>query len=194
MTMHDNGVDDYVQASTLWPEVIRALRPILLGAGLNETVKWNKPCYTHDGANIAIVQEMKAFLALMFFKGALLDDPDGVLQEQGPNSRSARRMTFTSVGDVHRLESSIIGLVQQAVAVERAGLAAPTPPPLELVAELRERLDADPHLAAAFDRLTPGRQRQYHLHIAGARQSTTRRSRVDTCIPRILAGKGLRDR
>ena len=187
-------VDHYLRNAVGWPDEIGALRPILLGCGLGETVKWNKPCYVDEGSNIAIIQEMKAFLALMFFKGALLDDPDGVLQEQGPNSRSARRMTFTSVGDVHRLESSIVGLVRQAVAVERAGLAAPTPPPLELVAELRERLDADPHLAAAFDRLTPGRQRQYHLHIAGAKQSTTRRSRVDACIAQILAGKGLRDR
>ena len=187
-------VDDDLRNAVGWPDEIQALRPILLGCGLSETVKWNKPCYVDGDRNIAIIQEMKAFLALMFFKGALLSDPDGVLSEQGPNSRSARRMTFTSVGEVHRLEPSIISLVQQAVAVERRGLAAPAPPPLELVAELQERLDADPRVAAAFGALTPGRQRQYNLHVAGAKQSATRHSRVEACVPRILEGKGLRDR
>jgi len=192
--MHDNGVDDYVQASTLWPEVIRALRPILLGAGLDETVKWNKPCYTHDGANIAIVQEMKAFLALMFFKGALLTDPHGVLDEQGPNSRLPRRVTFTSVDEVRRLRNAVTNLVQQAIDVEGAGVELPPAPPPELAAELQERLDADPALAAAFAGLTPGRQRQYNIHISGAKRAATRVERVAACEPLIRAGKGLRDR
>ena len=97
------AVDEYISQSEKWPEVIAALRPILLDSGLTAQIKWAKPCYTHDGRNIVIVQEMKDFLALMFFKGALLNDPDGVLEEQGPNSRSARRIRFTSVDDVTRL-------------------------------------------------------------------------------------------
>jgi uncharacterized protein YdeI (YjbR/CyaY-like superfamily) len=187
-------VDAYLVASEQWPAEIAALRTVLRGTGLAETIKWGKPCYTNDGRNIAIVQEMKDFLALMFFKGALLDDPDGVLHDQGPNSRSARRMQFTSVADVDRSAGTIARLVEHAVAVEDAGLAVEPAPDLELVTELQARLDADPALRAAFEALTPGRQREYHLHIGGAKQSATRESRVDACVPRILAGKGLRDR
>jgi uncharacterized protein YdeI (YjbR/CyaY-like superfamily) len=187
-------VDEYIKGSKLWPAEIRALRPTLLGCGLAEAIKWGKPCYSDDGRNIVIIQEMKAFLALMFFKGALLADPDGVLEEQGPNSRSARRITFTSVGDVTRLAGTITALVQQAIAVEDAGLVVPPASELLLVDELQDRLDRDPAFRKAFESLTPGRRREYHLHISSAKQATTREARVEKYAPRILAGKGLRDR
>ncbi len=194
MTTSDPAVDEYLEAATRWPDELRAMRRILLGCGLEESVKWNKPCYSHEGANIAILQEMKPFLALMFFKGALLEDPDGVLTEQGPNSRSARRITVASVDDVSRVQPSVQGLVEQAIAVEAAGLRAPAAAPPEVAPEFAARLDADPVLAAAFSALTPGRQREYHLHISGAKQAATRHKRVAACVPRILAGRGLRDR
>lgn len=187
-------VDAYLAASELWPAEIGALRVQLLAAGLDETIKWGKPCYTHDGRNIALVQEMKDFLALMFFKGALLDDPAGMLHDQGPNSRSARRMQFTSVADVEQSAAAVARLVEHAVAVEDAGLTVEPAPDLELVEELQARLHADPVLREAFEALTPGRQREYHLHIAEAKQASTREARVDRCEQRILAGKGLRDR
>lgn len=187
-------VDAYIAASEGWPEVMRALRPVLLGCGLTEDLKWAKPCYTHDGRNIVILQEMKDFLAAMFFKGALLDDPAGVLEEQGPNSRAARRIRFTSVDDVTRLRTAVEAAVRQAIVVEESGLVVEPAPELVLVAELQRRLDGDPALQAAFAALTPGRQREYHLYVAGAKQTSTRESRVDACAPRILAGKGLRDR
>jgi len=186
-------VDDIIQRSAHWSDAMARLRPVLLGAGLAEEVKWNKPCYSYDGANICIMQEMKDFLALMFFKGALFDDPDGVLASQGPNSRSAKRIELTSVDEVVRLEGTIAAYVDLAIEAEEAGLA-PEPVELELVAELQDRLDADDELAEAFFELTPGRRREYNLHIGGAKKSETRASRVDACVPRILAGKGLRDR
>ncbi len=188
------AVDEYVQRSQQWPEVIDALRPILRGCGLAEDIKWRKPCYSHDGKNIVIVQEMKPFLAMMFFKGALLDDRDGVLEAQGPNSRSAMRMCFTTPADVRRLRKTITSYVEAAIALEDAGATVPPPGALELVDELRARLDEDPGLAAAFAGLTPGRQREYNLHISSAKQSATRTSRVEKCVPTILAGKGMRDR
>ena len=192
--MTNPTVDELIRRSTSWADEMTALRAVLLGCGLTEEVKWGKPCYCHDGQNIAIVQEMKAFLALMFFKGALLTDADGVLREQGPNSRSARRVELTSVADVDLRRQAIEGLVASAIAVEASGVPAPPAPDLVLVDELQRRLDADPALRAAFDALTPGRRREYHLHVAGAKQASTRESRVDACVPRILAGKGLRDR
>ncbi len=187
-------VDAYIAGSERWPDEIGALRPMLLDAGLTEQIKWRMPCYTHGGKNIVIVQEMKDFLSLMFFKGALLVDPDGVLEEQGENTRSARRMTFRSVGDVERSADTVARYVGAAIEVEEVGLAVEPPPDLVLVDELRDRLDADPVLRASFEALTPGRQRQYHLYISEAKRSSTRESRIDACVPKILAGKGLRDR
>ncbi len=190
----DIDVDTYISRTEQWPAEITALRRILLASGLTEATKWGKPCYSHDGANIVIVQEMKNFLALMFFKGALLSDPAGVLHAQGPNSRSARRMQFTSVDDVERLAGVVTEYLDEAIAVEEAGLEVEPAPELELVEELQHRLDENPELKAAFEALTPGRQREYHLHISSAKQSSTREARVDKFVPKILAGKGFRDR
>jgi uncharacterized protein YdeI (YjbR/CyaY-like superfamily) len=187
-------VDGYISGSEKWPDEMAALRPILLGSGLAEEFKWYKPCYTHEGKNIVIMQEMKEFLALMFFKGALLKDPDGVLEDQGPNSRSGRRVCFTSVEDVTRLAGTVEALVAEAIDVEEAGLEVDPGPDLVLVEELQSRLEADPVLRAAFESLTPGRQREYNLYFSGAKQAKTRVARIDRYADKILAGKGLRDR
>ena len=187
-------VDAYIQASKRWPAEITALRRVLLSTGLTEEFKWRSPCYSHDGKNVVIVQDMRNCLALMFFKGALLADPDGVLVDQGPNSRSARRIEFTSVDDVTRLAGTVRAYIDEAVSVEELGLKVGPHPELVLVEELQNRLDQDPALKAAFAALTPGRQREYNLHISGAKQAKTREARIDKHAPKILAGKGLRDR
>lgn len=192
--MTNPEVDAYVDRSERWAEEISALRPVLTRAGLDEEIKWRQPCYTHDGHNIVILQEMKSFLAVMFFKGALLTDPEGVLEDQGPNSRSARRIRITSVDDATRLAPVIAAYVDEAVEVERSGLQIDPAPELDLVDELRVRLDDDPALRLAFDGLTPGRRREYNLYVADAKQATTRASRAGKAAARILDGKGLRDR
>jgi len=187
-------VDAYVERSDRWPTEIAALRPILLGCGLAEAIKWAKPCYSHEGRNILILQEMKDFLAVMFFKGALLSDPEGVLEDQGPNSRSARRICIRSVADVTELGGTIAASVAEAIDIEDSGRQVEPAPELVLVEELQARLDADPALREAFEGLTPGRRREYNLHISSAKQASTRAGRVDACVPKILAGKGFRDR
>ena len=146
------------------------------------------------GKNIAILQEMNDFLALMFFKGALLNDPEGILEEQGPNSRSARRIRFTSLEDVARLTDTVRAYINEAIAVEEAGLKVGPAPELTLVAELKSRLDQDPALKAAFEALTPGRRREYNLYFSGAKQASTRAARVERYVQKILDGKGFRDR
>lgn len=186
-------VDAYIKRSTKWPEEMSALRSILLGCGLAEELKWGKPCYSHDSANIVILQEMNAFLSLMFFKGALLSDPQHVLVEQGPNSRSARRIEFTSASDVTRLSKVVTSYVKEALRVEADDLQLGPKPQLVLVDELQQRLALDPRLKTAFEALTPGRQREYNLHVAAAKRSSTRISRIDTCASKILSGKGFRD-
>jgi uncharacterized protein YdeI (YjbR/CyaY-like superfamily) len=187
-------VDAYIADSQRWSDEMTALRPILLGAGLTEEIKWRKPCYSHEGKNIVILQEMKDFLALMFFKGALLRDPNGVLEMQGPNSRSACRIEFTSVEDIARLTDTVAAYLEEAIDVAEAGRDVGPAPQPDLVDELRDRLDQDPELSAAFASLTPGRQREYNLYFSGAKQAKTRMARVDRYIPKIRGGKGLRDR
>lgn len=190
----DPKVDAYIARSSKWPAEMAELRPILLGAGLDESIKWGKPCFSQGGRNIAIMQEMNDFLSLMFFKGALLEDPAGLLRSQGENSRSALRLEFTSVGEITEQADRIRDFVAGAVEVEAKGLSVGPAPELELVDELTERLAQDPELAAAFEALTPGRQREYNLHFSDAKQAKTREARIEKYAPQILAGKGMRDR
>lgn len=187
-------VDAYIAASDQWPDEIAALRPLLLASGLDEHIKWGKPCYALGDANVVIVQEFADHLALMFFKGILLDDPAGVLEDQGPNTHAAKRMTFDSVEQVEERADLVAAYLTEAIEVEKAGTPLPPRPDEELADELANRLADDPDLAAAFDELTPGRQREYNLHVSGAKQASTRERRVDDIVPRILDGKGLRDR
>ena len=190
----DPKVDAYLASAKRWREESEQLRAIMLDCELGEALKWGKPCYTVEGKNIAIIQPMNAFVALMFFKGALLDDAQSVLQEQGENTQSARRLCFTGVREIVEAEAVVKDLVRQAIEVERAGLTVPKKTELVLVEELQTRLDADPELKAAFEALTPGRQRAYSLFFSGAKRSKTRADRVEKCVRPILAGKGLRDR
>ncbi len=187
-------VDAYIGRSEKWPEEMTELRPILLSCGLTEDIKWGKPCYSHEGRNIVILQEMNAFLSLMFFKGALLKDPEGVLEEQGPNSRSARRICFTSIDDVARLTDTVTAYIDEAIDVEDAGLEVGPAPELVLVEELQDRLDQDPAFKAAFEALTPGRQREYNMYFTDAKQAKTRAARVEKYAEKIQDGRGLRDR
>ena len=187
-------VDAFIRRSEKWPDEMTELRPILLSGGLVEEFKWGKPCYSHEGSNIVILQEMKEFLALMFFKRALLNDPESVLEEQGPNSRSARRVRFTSVEDVARLAGAVKAYVGEVIEVEEAGLDVGPAPEIVIVEELRHRLDEDTAFKAAFEALTPGRQREYNLYFSGAKQAKTRTARVEKYAAKILDSKGFRDR
>ncbi len=189
----DPLVDRYFATAKRWRAESERVRAVLLDCGLGESLKWGKPCYTHDGHNIAILQKMNAFLALMFFKGALLEDPSRVLEEQGENSRYPRRVCFTDVAQVTRLEATLRDLVRAAIAVEASGATLPERAAPALAPELQARLDRDPALREAFLALTPGRRREYNLHVAGAKQSSTRARRVEQHVARILAGRGLRD-
>lgn len=162
MTMNPD-VDAYIRRSEEWPEEITDLRPILLSSGLAWSIKRGKPCHSHKGRIIVILQEMKDFHAFMFFKGHLVIDSDGILEEQGPNSRSARRIQFTSVEDVSRLTDIVKAYIEEAIDVEEAGLEVGMGPELFLVAELQSRLNQESKLKVAFKALTTGRQREYSL-------------------------------
>jgi uncharacterized protein YdeI (YjbR/CyaY-like superfamily) len=196
MTKTDPKVDAYIDRAQRWQGETAALRAILLDCGLEEALKWGKPCYAAQGGNVAIIQGFKPHLALMFFKGALLKDPEGVLRAQGANSQAAKRMEFTSPAQVDEMAATVRAYVAEAVAVEQAGLKVAFTAKAELVYpdELVEAFDTDPAFAAAFKALTPGRQRAYVLHFSGAKQAATRAARIAKVVGRVLDGKGLADR
>ncbi len=194
MPKKNPDVDAYL-TRTSWAREFKKLRKILLDCDLTEAYKWNKPCYTLGDANIAILQGFKAKCAVMFPRGALMKDPHGVMEAPGKHSQAARRIPFADVKEVTALEPVVREYVGEAVALAKAGkkVSFTESKNLELVEELQTRLDKSAKLNKAFAALTPGRRRHYNLYIGGAKQAKTRVSRVDKCVPRILAGKGLRD-
>lgn len=196
MTGPNPEVDDYVGRAKRWPDEIRQLRSILLDCGLDEALKWGKPCYAFRGGNVAIIQPFKEHCSLMFFKGSLMDDQDGVLVRPGANSQAAMRMQFTSSNEVDTLEPAVRRFVRQAIELEETGAEVEfrAKHELELPEELTARFERDPDLAAAFDALTPGRRRSYVLHFSQAKQSKTRAARIEKAVPTILAGRGLNGR
>lgn len=189
-------VDAYLADARRWHDETVALRAVVLGAGLDEAIKWGKPCYSFQGGNVAIIQPFKPHLALMFFKGTLMRDPEGLLVPQGENSQAAMRVEFTSVDEVAARADAVRALLAEAVELERTGakVAFRERAALELPEELVDAFDANPNLRSAWDGLTPGRQRAYVLHIAGAKKAETRAARVAKCAPGILAGKGFGER
>ena len=194
MSAQNPRVDAFVSRAKTWQGEIQKLRSILLDCGLEEDLKWGKPCFQFDGKNVAIIQPFKDFCALMFFKGALFEDTHGLLRSQGENTQSALRLEFTSEAQVKKAVVKSYAL--QAIEVEKAGLKVEfkAKTQLELPDELTEILKKDGKLAKAFHALTPGRQRGYVMHFTAAKQSTTRTSRIKKCIPDILAGRGMHDR
>ncbi len=177
-----------------WQEEISVLREILLECDLREEIKWKKPCFTHRGKNICIIQDMKGFLALLFFKGALLNDPEGLLEVQGPNSRSDYRIRFTNTQEVKDLARWIKAFVKQAIENEKTGRKVEMATHLDYPKELIDRLSIDPELNVAFGRLTPGRQRGYILYFSNAKHSTTKTRRIENYRSKIIKGKGRLDR
>jgi len=194
MATQNPKVDAFVSRAKAWQGEIQKLRSILLDCGLDEDVKWGKPCFMFEGANVAIIQPFKDMCSLMFFKGALLEDKYGLLRSQGENTQSALRMEFTSEAQIKK--AVLKSYVKQAILVEEAGLKVEfkAKRELELPEELTQMLQKDRKLAKAFHALTPGRQRGYVLHFKGAKQSQTRTARIEKCIPKILAGVGFNER
>lgn len=195
MSQKHPKVDGFLGKAKKWQEEMTRLRAIALDCPLDESLKWGKPCYSFEGTNVFLIHGFKEYCALLFFKGALLKDPEGILVQQTENTQAARQIRFTSVGEITDMEPVITAYIRQAIEVERAGLKVDFKKTDAFVMpeEFRQRLDEDSRLKTAFEALTPGRQRAYLLHFSSAKQSKTRTARVEKCIPRILGGKGLND-
>ncbi len=181
-------------SSKTWREESNALREILLGCGLDEHIKWGSRCYSHEGKNIAIIQEMNAFLALMFFKGSLLKDAKGVLAKPGQNSNAARRFEFASLREIVESKALVERYIREAIEIENAGLKVTKTDKLVFPEELLGRFERDPSFKAAFEALTPGRQRGYNIYFSAPKGADARKRRIEKHAQRILDGKGIHDR
>jgi uncharacterized protein YdeI (YjbR/CyaY-like superfamily) len=182
-------------STRLWAGGLQDLRRICLGVGLTETVKWGHPCYMHAGRNIAIIGAFLGDFRISFFNAALMTDPEGVLQMQGPHARHPDMIRFTTDAQVGAMEPVIRAYLTEAMGYAAAGISPQKDASeIELPEELVEALDADPDLAEAFHRLTPGRQRSYVINLAGAKTSATRMARIARFRGHIIAGKGATER
>lgn len=188
-------VDWYFDETQKWQEEFRLLRTIVLACGLKEELKWGCACYTLDKSNIVLIHGFKEYCALLFFQGALLNDPDHILIQQTKNVQAGRQIRFTSVQEISKMDNILKAYIHAAIDVEKSGAKVTFKKTEDFAVpeEFQSRLNENPALQAAFEALTPGRQRAYLFHFSAPKQSKTRETRVEKFIPQILGGKGLDD-
>jgi uncharacterized protein YdeI (YjbR/CyaY-like superfamily) len=188
-------VDWFFDKAANWQKEYEQLRIICLDCGLAEELKWGCPCYTFENRNIVLIHGFKEYCALLFFKGALLKDTDGILIQQTENVQSARQVRFVNVREIVKLKKVLKTYIYQAIEVEKAGLKVPLKKTSEFKVpeEFQKKLKQMPALKKAFNELTPGRQRAYLFYFSQPKQSATRESRIEKSLQQILYGKGLND-
>jgi uncharacterized protein YdeI (YjbR/CyaY-like superfamily) len=188
-------VDSFISKIKKWQTEFKKLRMIILDCQLTEELKWGVPCYTFQKKNIVLIHGFKEYCAILFFKGALLKDTEGILIQQTKNVQAARQIRFTNVGEIVKIEPILKSYILEAIEIEKAGLKVNYKKISEFMIpeEFQNKLNEIPALKTAFDALTPGRQRGYISFLSQAKQSKTRVSRVDNWIQHILDGKGLND-
>ena len=188
-------VDWFFKKPGQWQQEYEKLRKIVLECDLTEELKWGCPCYTFEKRNIVLIHGFKEYCALLFFKGALLKDPKGILIQQTENVQSARQVRFTSTREIIKLKSTLKAYIREAIAAEKSGSKVTLKKTSEFAMpeEFKTKLDEVPALKKAFKALTPGRQRGYLLYFSQPKQSKTRQARVEKSVPQILDGRGLND-
>lgn len=188
-------VEFYFTKAKKWQKELEKLRMIVLACGLTEELKWGTPCYTFQKSNIVLIHVFKEYCALLFFKGALLKDANGILIQQTKNVQAARQIRFTNAQEIGRMKTFLKAYIYEALEVEKAGFKVDFKGKTELVfpEEFQNKVDKNPALKVAFDTLTPGRQRAYTLYFSAPKQSKTREARIEKCKQQILKGKGLND-
>jgi uncharacterized protein YdeI (YjbR/CyaY-like superfamily) len=188
-------VDFYFSEDKKWQEELEQLRIIVLDCGLTEELKWGTPCYLFQKSNIVLIHVFKEYCALLFFKGALLNDVNDILIRQSENTQATRQIRFTNVQEIVEMKTILKAYIFEAIEVEKAGLKVDFKKSSEFIIaeEFQNKLDEISNLKTAFDALTPGRQRAYLLYFSAPKQSKTRESRVEKCMQQILNGKGLND-
>jgi uncharacterized protein YdeI (YjbR/CyaY-like superfamily) len=193
--MMNPKVDFFFNKASKWQEEYEQLRTIILDCGLTEELKWGCPCYTLEGKNIVLIHGFKEYCAILFMKGALLPDPNGILIQQTEQVQAARQIRFTNVREIVKMKSILKAYAREAMEVEKAGLKVTLKKTEEyaIPEEFQRALNKNRALKAAFEALTPGRQRAYSLYFSAPKQSKTREARVEKYVQQILDGKGLND-
>jgi uncharacterized protein YdeI (YjbR/CyaY-like superfamily) len=188
-------VDAFLQGAKKWQDEIKNLRNIVLKCGLTEELKWGVPCYTFESRNIVLIHGFKEYCALLFFKGALLKDTEGILVQQTKNVQAARQIRFTNSREIIKSRAVIRSYILQAIELEKSGQKVELKKTSEfpMAEEFQRKLQADPSLKSAFKKLTPGRQRSYLLFFSSPKLAKTRTARIEKNIKSILNGKGLND-
>jgi uncharacterized protein YdeI (YjbR/CyaY-like superfamily) len=188
-------VDAFLSRAKKWNEELEQLRELVLDCELTEELKWGVPCYTYQDRNVVLIHGFKEYCALLFFNGALMKDPKGILIQQTANVQAGRQIRFTSQQEIAKQKATLKSYIRDAIAVEKSGVKLEYKKTEEFSVpdEFQTKLDKLPKLKTAFESLTPGRQRAYILHFSSAKQSSTRNSRVEKCMPQIMEGKGLQD-
>ena len=188
-------VDFYFSTAKKWQKEIEQLRMIVLDCGLTEELKWGVPCYLFGKSNTVLIHVFKEYCALLFFKGALLNDANGILIQQTENVQAARQIRFTNVGEIVKIKPTLKAYINEAIELEKAGLKVDfkKSTALQFSEEFQTKLTENSALKTAFNALTPGRQRAYNLYFSAPKQSKTRAARVEKCIEQIINGKGLND-
>jgi uncharacterized protein YdeI (YjbR/CyaY-like superfamily) len=188
-------VDKYFTHAKAWQKELEKLRTIVLDCGLIEELKWGVPCYMFEKSNVLVIHAFKDYCALLFFKGALIKDTEGILIQQTKNVQAGRQVRFTSVKEIVRLKPVLKAYIFEAIEIEKAGLKLKLKKTAEFAVpeEFKNKLNKIPSLKKAFNSLTPGRQRGYLLYFAAAKQAKTRESRIEKNIPKIMKGEGLND-
>jgi uncharacterized protein YdeI (YjbR/CyaY-like superfamily) len=196
MNQMNPKVDAYLSKAKKWQQEMTKLRMIILDCQLTEELKWGKPCYIYQKSNIVLIVGFKEYCALIFCKGALLKDASSILIKPGENTQAGRQIRFTNVREIVEMEPILRAYICEAIEAQKAGLEVNFKAITELIYpdELQKKLEENPRLKAAFEALTPGRQRAYNLYFSAPKQSKTRESRIEKCRQRILNGKGLNDR
>ncbi|NYV67830.1 YdeI/OmpD-associated family protein [Bacillus sp. Gen3] len=189
-------VEEFFSKSKKWKEEYVKLREIVLDCGLTEEYKWMHPCYTYETKNIVLIHGFKEYCALLFHKGALLQDTNGILIQQTENVQAARQIRFTNVQEIIELETILKSYINEAIQVEKAGLEVnfKKNTEMKIPEDLQNKFNEIPELKTAFEALTPGRQRAYTLYFSSPKQSKTRESRIEKYQQHILNGKGLNDK
>ena len=186
-------VNEYLRKAKKWKDEFKKLRRIILDCGLTEELKWGWPCYTFQNSNIVLIHGFKEYCALLFFKGVLLKDTKGILIQQTENVQAARQIRFTNVREIVKMEPTLKAYIKEAKEKATLKVNYKKTAEFKIPKEFQNKLDESPVLKTAFEALTPGRQRAYLFYFSQPKQSKTRESRVEKCVPQILNGKGLDD-
>ena len=156
-------VDFYFAKAKNWQPALEQLRKIVLDCGLTEELKWGVPCYTFSTAskeesNIVLMHVFKEYCALLFFKGSLLNDPNGILIQQTQHVQAARQIRFTNAREIVKMQAVLKSYIYEAIEVEKAGLKVPLKKTTEfnMPEEFQKKLNKHPGLKKAFAALTPG--------------------------------------